>query len=138
MSSIFMDALILALAGPSSRRALLRAGVASVAAIGGAAVLASCAASPPGPRVIKVVARKFDFVPDRIEVAVGETVILEFSAPEVPMGFNLPDLSQRIDIVPGQVARLTLTPTRAGTFVFACDVFCGSGHEDMEGTLVVA
>ena len=29
------------------------------------------------------------------------------------------------------------TPDKAGTFIFLCDVFCGDGHEGMNGTLVV-
>jgi cytochrome c oxidase subunit 2 len=32
---------------------------------------------------------------------------------------------------------VTLTPDKAGSFTFFCDIFCGDGHEDMEGTLVV-
>jgi cytochrome c oxidase subunit II len=36
------------------------------------------------------------------------------------------------------VATVRLTLDKAGSFVFLCDVFCGSGHEDMSGTLVVA
>jgi cytochrome c oxidase subunit 2 len=28
-------------------------------------------------------------------------------------------------------------PDTAGKFFFACDVFCGSGHEEMEGEIVV-
>ena len=30
-----------------------------------------------------------------------------------------------------------MTPTKTGEFIFLCDVFCGSGHENMEGTLRV-
>jgi heme/copper-type cytochrome/quinol oxidase subunit 2 len=33
--------------------------------------------------------------------------------------------------------RVTLTPDKEGTYPFHCDVFCGDGHEDMTGTLVV-
>ena len=108
--------------------------------IGGALAIASLAAASPArstERVIRVVAKKFAFVPDEIHVAKGETVVLQFTAPEVPMGFNLADFGMRIDILPGQVAMLRLTPGRTGSFTFVCDVFCGSGHEDMSGTLVV-
>jgi cytochrome c oxidase subunit 2 len=28
-------------------------------------------------------------------------------------------------------------PDKAGNFAFFCDVFCGDGHEDMDGTLVI-
>jgi cytochrome c oxidase subunit II len=107
----------------------------------GAVLLAGTAAAlaiaQPKPRVIKVIARKFVFVPSEIRVKKGETVVLQFTAPEVPMGFNLPDFSTRADILPGKVSTLRLTPDKAGSFTFACDVFCGSGHEDMSGTLIV-
>jgi cytochrome c oxidase subunit 2 len=39
--------------------------------------------------------------------------------------------------MPGKVVSLELTPDRAGTFTFLCDVFCGTGHEDMSGMLIV-
>jgi cytochrome c oxidase subunit 2 len=115
---------------PSRRRLLLRAAALAPLALIGPRALAK-------PRVIKVVAKKFEFVPAEIRVAKGETVVFSFTAPEVPMGFNLADFKQRVDIVPGKVAKLTFTPDRAGTFTFLCDVFCGSGHEDMSGTLIV-
>ena len=40
-------------------------------------------------------------------------------------------------IIPGRTTRLPLTPDKAGTFTFLCDIFCGSGHETMNGTLTV-
>jgi cytochrome c oxidase subunit II len=116
-----------------NRRQALRAAGAVLLA-GSAAALA---AAESKPRVIKVIARKFVFVPAEIRVKKGETVVLQFTAPEVPMGVNLPDFSARADIIPGKVSTLRLTPDKTGSFTFACDVFCGSGHEDMAGTLIV-
>jgi cytochrome c oxidase subunit 2 len=96
------------------------------------------ASAKPKARVIKVVARKFEFVPGEIHVKEGETVTLQFSAPEVPMGFNLADFKLRADLMPGKLTSVELTPDKAGTFTFVCDVFCGTGHEEMSGTLIVA
>ena len=45
--------------------------------------------------------------------------------------------SNRMDILPKEATRVSLTPDKAGTFTFACDVFCGDGHDEMTGTLVV-
>lgn len=89
------------------------------------------------PRVIDIVAKRFAFVPNEIHVKKGETVLLQFTAPDVAMGFALADFKAQVDIVPGQVASLLLTPDKLGSFPFLCDVFCGSGHEEMDGTLVV-
>ena len=113
----------------------------SVLAAGGTLMLSSLAAfrsAASAPRVIRVVARKFEFVPGEIHVKRGETVTLQFEAPEVPMGFNLADFKLRTDIVPGKLAALEFRPEKAGSFTFLCDVFCGSGHEDMSGTLIVS
>ena len=106
---------------------------------GGAALLAAGIGvrAAAEEKVIKVVARKFVFLPNEIPLKVGEPVVLEFTAPEVVMGFNLPDFKLRTDIIPGQVSRVKLTPDRKGTFPFVCDIFCGDGHEGMEGKIVV-
>ena len=102
-----------------------------------AALLARVPSADGAPMELKMVARKFVFEPATIKVRVGTPVVLRLTAPEVPMGFNLPDFAVRADIVPGKEAVLRFTPDRAGSFVFLCDVFCGNGHENMSGTLVV-
>jgi cytochrome c oxidase subunit 2 len=88
-------------------------------------------------KVIRVTARKFIFTPNEIALKKGEPVVFELSTLDVFMGFNVPEFKVRSDIVPGKVMRLALTPDRAGTFTFLCDVFCGDGHESMSGTIVV-
>ena len=88
-------------------------------------------------RVVRVTARKFVFTPNEIALKRGEPVVIELATEDVFMGFNVPELNVRSDIVPGKVMRLALTPDRAGTFTFLCDVFCGDGHESMSGKIVV-
>jgi cytochrome c oxidase subunit II len=117
----------------TNRRSLMSA--AGALALSSAAALAP---AKPKERVIKVIAKKFVYVPNEIRVKQGEAVVLQFTAPEVPMGFSLPDFSMRADIVPGKVTTLRLTPDKAGSFDFLCDVFCGKGHEEMSGTLIVS
>jgi cytochrome c oxidase subunit 2 len=115
------------------RRRLLAAGIAAAAgAVFGAAVLAQ-----PQEKVIRITARKFEFLPGEIELRKNEPVVLEFETADVTMGFNAPDFKLRADIVPGQVARVRLTPDKAGDFEFFCDNFCGEGHEDMTGKIRV-
>ena len=102
-----------------------------------ATVVAVAARAAAEPRRIPVVARKFVFIPNEITVRQGESVVLEFSAPEVAMGFFAPELGLRTLIVPGEVSKVPFTADRAGRFDFLCDVFCGDGHEGMNGHLVV-
>jgi cytochrome c oxidase subunit 2 len=108
---------------------------AVVAGMGTVAVLA--VAQQPAERIIKVTSKQFAFTPNRIELKKNEPVVLELTALDVPMGFNAPDFHVRADMVPGTVSRIRLTPDKTGEFTFLCDVFCGSGHEDMNGTIVV-
>ena len=111
----------------TQRRRLLAAGVA----------LAVGAGAFAQEKVIRVTARKFEFVPNAIELKRGEPVVLEFTSADVVMGFSLPDFKLRTDIVPGGVTRLAFTPDRVGVFEFVCDHFCGDFHEDMSGTIRV-
>jgi cytochrome c oxidase subunit II len=116
-----------------NRRSILAGGAALLAVGAGMSVKALAQ-----DRVIPVVARKFVFLPNDIQLKKGETVVLEFTAPEVVMGFNLPDYKLRADIIPGQVSRVKFTADKAGTFPFLCDIFCGDGHEGMSGKIVVS
>ena len=114
-----------------------RRAIASGAAIFAAAAAGAGVFAQGKERVIKVVARKFVFLPSDIQLKKGQPVTLEFTAPDVVMGFNAPDFKVRVDIIPGQVARLRFTPDKTGTYPFLCDVFCGDGHETMSGKLIV-
>jgi cytochrome c oxidase subunit II len=91
----------------------------------------------PKEKVIKLTAKKFEYSPAEITVKKGEPVVIEVSSEDVKHGFTLPDFGIRTDIKPGSVNRISFTPDKAGRFAFACDVFCGGGHEDMSGTLIV-
>ncbi len=89
------------------------------------------------PGEIEIQAMKFDFTPETVEVKRGQAVTLVLTSIDRIHGFKMPEFGVRTDIVPGEETRVTITPEKAGTFVFFCDVFCGDGHEEMSGTLVV-
>src|SRR5471032_210135 len=88
-------------------------------------------------RVIKIEARKFRYAPNVIELKKGETVVLELTAFDFPHGFSVPELKVRADLVVGKPVRVTLKAEAAGQFGFLCDNFCGGGHEEMAGTIIV-
>jgi len=88
-------------------------------------------------KVIKVEARKFRFAPNLIELKKGEAVVLELTAVDFPHGFSVPEMKVRADLVMGKTVQVRLQPEQEGQFTFLCDNFCGSGHEEMAGTIVV-
>jgi cytochrome c oxidase subunit II len=86
---------------------------------------------------VSVAASKFEFTPDTVKAKVGVPLTFVLTSFDRIHGFKMPEFGIRTDIIPDQETRVTITPTKAGTFVFFCDVFCGDGHEDMAGTLIV-
>jgi cytochrome c oxidase subunit II len=108
---------------------LLLAGVAAAAAI---------AAAAPEEKIIAVSAMKFEFLPETINLKKGEPVILELSSLDRTHGFKVPDLGLRADVLADTTVRVRVVPEKVGRFTFACDNFCGEGHEDMEGVIVVS
>jgi len=103
----------------------------------GAGTIGLRAAVQPGEQVIKILARKFTYSPNKLTLKKGVPVVLELTTADVLMGFSVPDFNTRADIVPGQVAKVRLVPDKVGTFEFLCDIFCGSGHETMNGAITV-
>lgn len=88
-------------------------------------------------RVIKVTARKFQYTPNEIRIREGEAIVLEFTAIDFVHGFSVPELHLRADLPPGQLTRVPLPANKAGVYDFLCDNFCGSGHENMSGKIIV-
>jgi cytochrome c oxidase subunit II len=88
-------------------------------------------------QVIHLTAKKFQYSPSEITVKKGQPVAIEIVSLDRKHGFLIPDFKIRTDVKPGGQNVVRFTPDEAGTFNFHCDLFCGSGHEGMEGTLVV-
>jgi cytochrome c oxidase subunit 2 len=86
---------------------------------------------------VRIVAKRFTYTPSEITLKKGEPVVLELVSEDRVHGFKLPAFKIRTDVRPNEVTRVPLTPDKTGTFTFACDVFCGDGHDDMTGTLIV-
>ena len=110
------------------------------AALGAAAIYAGMSlavALASGERVVRIEASKFRYDPPTVTLKRGEPVVLELTSSDRSHGFKLVELGIDVKILPGEVTQIRVQPDAAGKFFFACDVFCGSGHEEMEGEIVV-
>ena len=87
---------------------------------------------PQAPRVVEISAKRFEFTPNQITLKRGEPVTLRLTAQDRDHGFLQEDLGIDLDLTPGRVAEITITPQTAGRFVAICDDFCGSGHGNMK------
>ena len=86
---------------------------------------------------VSMLAMKFDYLPDTVTVQQGRPVVLELSSLDRIHGFDAPGLGLHTDIPPGAPTILRFTPEKAGIYNLHCDNFCGDGHEDMVGRIVV-
>jgi len=120
----------------ASRRIICAAALAAGLALGsvGGGLLA---AAPPAGTVVTITAHRFAYEPNLITVKKGQPVTIEISSSDRLHGFVLSAFGIRLDASPDGKNRVTFTPQQTGTFLFHCDVFCGDGHEEMSGTLIV-
>ncbi len=74
---------------------------------------------------------------NEIHLPVGETVEFQLESDNVIHSFWIPSLGGKVDMLPGRVTRLALTPTRTGVFRGVCAEYCGDSHALMKFDVVV-
>jgi len=84
-----------------------------------------------------VIARQYLFDPRTITVPVGSSVTFYLTSIDVQHGFKLQNTNVNMQVVPGEVSRLTVEFDEAGEFDYICNEFCGAGHAAMFGSVVV-
>ncbi len=119
------------------RRPLLFAVVAAVAASALVAVALADEPPAPAPRVVDIVAKRFQFTPNVITLKKDEPVVLRLRSEDVVHGFFQRPLGINTTIEPGKVREIPFTPHEAGRFMVICHHFCGAGHGNMNMTFVV-
>lgn len=90
-----------------------------------------------GVRVIQVEAKQYAFIPDPIVVVSGEKVRLEATATDVTHGIALSGYGINRKLEPKQTETIEFTAGAPGTNPIHCTEFCGMGHFNMSGSLVV-
>jgi cytochrome c oxidase subunit 2 len=95
------------------------------------------ATAQPAPRRIEITAKRFDFTPGEITLKKGEPVVLVLKDADVAHGIRIRELGLEVKGAKGQTTEVPFTPSKAGTFVGHCSVFCGSGHGSMTLTFHV-
>jgi len=88
-------------------------------------------------KIIKISAKRFEFIPNQITLKKGTPVVFQITTQDRSHGFVIDGLNLRTDVEPGKVAELRVDPQKAGQYDFYCDVFCGSGHDGMTGKITV-
>jgi cytochrome c oxidase subunit II len=72
-----------------------------------------------------------------LHLLVGKPVRILLRSIDVVHDFYVPEFRAKMDLMPGLVSGFWFTPTRTGTFQILCAGFCGIGHPQMRGNVVV-
>ena len=72
-----------------------------------------------------------------LHLPVGQPVKLLLRSIDVLHNFAVPQFRAKMDLVPGLVTYIWLTPSRTGKFDILCNELCGIGHFAMRGKVVV-
>lgn len=76
-------------------------------------------------------ASRFVYSPDTITVNKGDRVKINIDNTDTTHGIRIPDYN-----VKGE-KWVEFTADKSGEFDFFCNVFCGTGHMEMQGKLIV-
>jgi cytochrome c oxidase subunit 2 len=117
----------------------------SVAAAGTALLLGAAAmshqqdpAAASAPREIPVVVKRFSFEPARVEVKEGERIRLVVSSEDGVHGLEIKKFRVNKKIPRGgDKVTIDFVASAPGEYPILCSEYCGEGHEEMKGALVV-
>lgn len=84
-----------------------------------------------------VIAQAFVFTPGEITVPAGAEVTFLLTSRDVTHGFLIPRTNVNAMVIPGQITEVTYTFEEAGEHQIICHEFCGIGHHEMYGKVVV-
>jgi cytochrome c oxidase subunit 2 len=105
----------------------------------GLAPFRDAASQTTEPRVVEVVARRFAFEPATIDAVEGERLRVLIRSADGPHGFEIKRFKVSTEVPRGsEPVAVEFTASEVGTFPILCSLFCGDGHDDMKGTLVVS
>jgi cytochrome c oxidase subunit 2 len=95
--------------------------------------------TPPTPQTkeFDIEAKQWEFTPDTITVNKGDTVILHVTSIDVDHVIVINQFGVSERLTSGQTVDIQFVADKSGTYTFFCNVFCGSGHSGMRGTLIV-
>ena len=90
------------------------------------------------PREIPVVAKRFGFEPARVEVKEGERIRLVVSSEDGVHGLEIKKFRVNKKIPRGgDKVTIDFVASAPGEYPILCSEYCGEGHEEMKGALVV-
>ena len=92
----------------------------------------------PSIKEFSIIAKDFEFTPNTITVNKGDTVKLNIKSEDTVHGISIPEFNVNKDIPAMGEVSVEFVADKSGTFPFKCSVYCGDGHREMKGILIVS
>lgn len=83
------------------------------------------------------VAQMWQFQPAEISVPAGSEVDFYLTSKDVVHGFHIYEKNVNMMAVAGGINKTTVTFNEPGVFKIVCHEYCGVGHQNMEGKIIV-
>jgi cytochrome c oxidase subunit 2 len=74
---------------------------------------------------------------NEVHVPAGKKILFQFYSNNVIHSFWVPQLSGKMDVIPGHINELTITPSEPGVYFGECAEFCGDEHAWMRFRVIV-
>jgi cytochrome c oxidase subunit 2 len=84
-----------------------------------------------------ITAKMWTFAPNEIIIPAGSTIVFYLTSADVVHGFSIERKGVNLMAVPGAVNTATVTFDKYGTYRIVCHEYCGIGHQNMMGTILV-
>ncbi|MEE8449329.1 MAG: cytochrome C oxidase subunit II [Thermodesulfobacteriota bacterium] len=91
---------------------------------------------PPDSADIYLIARMWQWSPI-LKLKQGKTYRIHLSSIDVSHGFSIQPINLNLQVLPGYDYVIKLTPTTTGEYFIVCNEFCGLGHHNMIGKIIV-
>ncbi len=84
-----------------------------------------------------VIGLTFTWMPKEMTLPAGTPVTFHLTSTDVNHGFQIVRTNGQSMVIPGYVSRFTTTFPEPGEYLVACNEYCGIGHHEMAGKLIV-
>ena len=84
-----------------------------------------------------ITASQFKFEPNKIEVNKGDKIKITAYSNDVSHGLALPEFEVYLYLEKNNPKTIEFIADKSGKFQYFCNAFCGDGHGNMKGELIV-
>jgi cytochrome c oxidase subunit 2 len=90
-----------------------------------------------GALTVSIRAEFYVFRPDVVRVPAGRRVRFRITSPDVLHGFQVVGTNVNLTVAPGYVSEGTVMFNEPGEYLVVCNEYCGLGHHNMQGKVIV-